>query len=113
MLLKLLYATGSSVTWLGLESDWIWSKPIFGKAHPFDDRKHISIGAYNDRLMAFLKFFRWVYNPGEPDTEKLFETDVKPLPRKDLTIQKTFGDNRIVMLFICLLICARHEKSNQ
>jgi hypothetical protein len=71
MLLKPSYATGSSVTWLGLESDWIWSKPIFGKVHPFDDRKHISIGAYNDRQMVFPKFFRWVYNPGEPDAERI------------------------------------------
>ncbi|MDQ6667721.1 MAG: NAD-dependent epimerase/dehydratase family protein [Thermoproteota archaeon] len=32
-----------------------------------DDPKHKSIGTHNGRQIVFLKFFRWLYNPDEPD----------------------------------------------
>jgi integrase/recombinase XerD len=35
-----------------------------------DDPTHKSIGTYNSRQMIFLKFFRWLYNPDEPDHKK-------------------------------------------
>ena len=44
------------------------------------------IGTYNFRQMIFNKFFRWVYNPDEPDTTKREKPEcmkgVKKLPRK-------------------------------
>jgi integrase len=55
---------------------------------PFsDDPKHKSIGTYNGRQMVFLKFFKWLYNPDEPDHRKRITppcmTGVKALPRKE------------------------------
>lgn len=32
-----------------------------------DDPKQKSINTYNERQMVFLKFFRWLYSPDEPD----------------------------------------------
>ena len=29
-----------------------------------------SIGTWNGRQMLFLKFFKWLYNPNEPDPKK-------------------------------------------
>jgi integrase len=44
------------------------------------------IGTYNFRQMIFNKFFRWVFNPDEPDTTKREKPEcmkgVKKLPRK-------------------------------
>jgi integrase len=52
-----------------------------------DDPKHKSIGTYNCRQMVFLKFFRWLYNPDEPDHRKRITPPcmigVKALPRKE------------------------------
>lgn len=52
-----------------------------------DDPKHKSIGTYNGRQMVFLKFFRWLYNPDEPDHRKRITPPcmigVKALPRKE------------------------------
>ena len=52
-----------------------------------DDPKHKSIGTYNGRQMVFLKFFRWLYNPDEPDHRKRITPPcmigVKVLPRKE------------------------------
>lgn len=52
-----------------------------------DDPKHKSIGTYNGRQMVFLKFFRWLYNPDEPDHRKRITPPcmigVKSLPRKE------------------------------
>ncbi len=53
-----------------------------------DDGKHRWIGTYNNRLMVFSKFFRWLYNPDEPNA-KLRETpdcvNIRPLPRKEVS----------------------------
>ncbi len=57
---------------------------------PFSiDPTHKSIGTWNARQMLFLKFFRWLYNPNEPDIKKR-ETPkcmkgIKQLPRKELS----------------------------
>lgn len=52
-----------------------------------DDPRHKSIGTYNGRQMVFLKFFRWLYNPDEPDHRKRITPTcmigVKALPRKE------------------------------
>lgn len=34
------------------------------------DPSHKSIRTWNSRQMLFLKFFRWLYNPNEPDLRK-------------------------------------------
>ena len=47
------------------------------------------IGTYNFRQMIFNKFFRWLYNPNEPDTIKREKPNcmkgVRNLPRKQKT----------------------------
>ena len=47
------------------------------------------IGTYNFRQMIFNKFFRWLYNPNEPDPRKREKPDcmkgVRKLPRKEKT----------------------------
>ena len=52
-----------------------------------NDPKHKSIGTYNGRQMVFLKFFKWLYNPDEPDHRKRITPPcmigVKALPRKE------------------------------
>jgi hypothetical protein len=35
-----------------------------------DDPTHRSVGTYNGRQMVFMKLFRWLYNPDEPDYRK-------------------------------------------
>src|SRR5919106_3591655 len=35
-----------------------------------DDPTHRCVGTYNGRQMVFMKFFRWLYNPNEPDHGK-------------------------------------------
>lgn len=46
-----------------------------------------SIGTYNGRQMVFMKFFRWLYNPDEPDHRKRVTPPcmlgVKMLPRRE------------------------------
>ena len=39
------------------------------KRPALDDPTHKSVGTYNAR-MIFLKFFKWLYNPDEPDHKK-------------------------------------------
>lgn len=34
------------------------------------DPKHKSIGTYTNRVLVYTKFFRWLYNPDEPDPKK-------------------------------------------
>ncbi len=50
------------------------------------------IGSYNGRQIIFNKFFRWLYNPDEPDTRKRITPacmqGVKRLPRKQKTSYK-------------------------
>lgn len=52
-----------------------------------DDPTHKSIGTYNTRQMIFLKFFRWLYNPDEPDHKKRITptcmSGVKRLSRRE------------------------------
>jgi integrase len=52
-----------------------------------DDPIHRSIGTYNGRQMVFMKFFRWLYNPDEPDHRKRITppcmVGVKGLPRRE------------------------------
>src|SRR5215212_4492921 len=54
-----------------------------------EDPENKWIGTYNFRQMIFNKFFRWLYNPDEPDTAKREKPDcmkgVKKLPRKEKT----------------------------
>ena len=35
-----------------------------------EDPLHKCIGTYNSRQMILLKFFRWLYNPDEPDHKR-------------------------------------------
>lgn len=52
-----------------------------------DDPKQKSINTYNGRQMVFLKFFRWLYSPDEPDHRKRLTPPcmmgVKGLPSKE------------------------------
>jgi len=52
-----------------------------------EDPTHRSIGTWNARQMLFLKFFRWLYNPQEPDNRRRDTPDcmkgIKQLPRKE------------------------------
>jgi integrase len=52
-----------------------------------DDPKQKSINTYNGRQMVFLKFFRWLYSPDEPDHRKRLTPPcmmgIKGLPRKE------------------------------
>ena len=54
-----------------------------------EDPRNKWIGAYNFRQMIFNKFFRWLYNPNEPDPTKREKPDcmkgVRKLPRKEKT----------------------------
>ena len=51
------------------------------------DPNHKSIGTWNAKQMIFLKFFRWLYNPNEPDTKRRDTPDcmkgIRELPRKE------------------------------
>lgn len=54
-----------------------------------EDPKHSWKGTYNGRQMIFLKFFKWLYNPDEPN-QKLRPTPlcmqgVNKLPRKEIS----------------------------
>ena len=50
------------------------------------------IGSYNSRQIIFSKFFRWLYNPDEPDQRKRMMPQcmkgIKQLPRKEITPYK-------------------------
>ena len=52
-----------------------------------DDPTHKWIGTYNNRVMLLTKFFKWLYNPDEPDYRKRpippCMNGVKQLPRKE------------------------------
>jgi hypothetical protein len=52
-----------------------------------EDPTHKWIGTYNSRVMLLTKFFRWLYNPDEPDYRKRQTppcmNGVKQLPRKE------------------------------
>ena len=52
-----------------------------------DDPTHRSIGTYNGRQKVLMKFFRWLYNPDEPDQRKRITPPcmigVKCLPRRE------------------------------
>jgi hypothetical protein len=52
-----------------------------------DDPTHRSIGTYNGRQKVLTKFFRWLYNPDEPDQRKRITppcmVGVKSLPRRE------------------------------
>jgi hypothetical protein len=51
------------------------------------DPTHKWIGTYNGRQMVFMKFFRWLYNPDEPDQRKRITPPcmlgIKMLPRRE------------------------------
>ena len=57
-----------------------------------DDPFHKSIGTYNGRQMILLKFFRWFYNPNEPDSRKRSTPPcmkgVRRLPRVEISTYK-------------------------
>jgi integrase len=50
------------------------------------------IGSYNGRQMILLKFFKWLYNPDEPDQRKRITPTcmqgIKRLPKKEITPYK-------------------------
>jgi hypothetical protein len=50
------------------------------------DPTHKWIGSYNGRQMIFNKFFRWLYNPDEPDSRKKITPpcvmSIRKLPRQ-------------------------------
>ena len=52
-----------------------------------NDPTHKSVGTYNGRQMVFMKFFRWLYNPDEPDHRKRITppcmVGAKGLPRRE------------------------------
>jgi hypothetical protein len=54
-----------------------------------DDPTQRWIGSYNGRQIILNKFFRWLYNPSEPDHSKRNTPDcmkgIKQLPRKEKT----------------------------
>jgi len=54
------------------------------RKHSSLDPTNKSIGTWNSRQMLFLKFFRWLYNPNEPDLKKRQTPDcmkgIKQLP---------------------------------
>ena len=56
---------------------------------PTEDPTHKWIGSYNGRQMILNKFFRWLYNPDEPDPRRRETPEcmkgVRKLPRKEKT----------------------------
>ena len=60
---------------------------------PTEDPAHKWIGSYNGRLIVLNKFFRWLYNPDEPDHNKRETPEcmkgVRKLPRKEKTTYKS------------------------
>lgn len=74
-----------------------------------DDPTHKSIGTYNGRQMVFMKFFRWLYNPNEPDHRNRITppcmVGVKSLPRKEKSTFKPedmwTADDHAIFLKYC------------
>jgi integrase len=74
-----------------------------------DDPTHRSIGTYNGRQMVFMKFFRWLYNPDEPDHRKRVTppcmVGVKGLPRREKSPYKPqdiwTADDHAIFLKYC------------
>jgi hypothetical protein len=60
-----------------------------------EDTNQKWIGSYNSRQMILNKFFRWLYNPDEPDPKKritpVYMRGVKKLPRQEKSPYK-FSD---------------------
>jgi integrase len=56
------------------------------------DPQHKWVGTYNNRVLVYSKFFRWLYNPDEPDHKKRITPPcmkgVKHLPRKEKSTYK-------------------------
>ena len=56
------------------------------------DPSQRSIGTYNSRQMIFLKFFKWLFNPDEPDPKKRITppcmVGVRRLPRQQISPYK-------------------------
>ena len=56
------------------------------------DPTHKFIGTWNGRQMLFLKFFKWLYNPNEPDPKRRETPEcmkgIKQLPRKEISAYK-------------------------
>jgi integrase len=72
------------------------------------DPIHRSIGTYNGRQMVYMKFFRWLYNPDEPDHRKRTTPPcmlgIKMLPRKEKSPYKpediwTVADHEIFLKY--------------
>jgi integrase len=72
------------------------------------DPTHRSIGTYNGRQMVFMKFFRWLFNPDEPDHRKRITPPcmlgIKMLPRKEKSPYKpediwTASDHEIFLKY--------------
>ena len=74
-----------------------------------DDPTHRSVGTYNGRQMVFMKFFRWLYNPDEPDHRKRVTPPcmmgVKGLPRREKSPYKPediwTSDDHAIFLKYC------------
>lgn len=74
-----------------------------------DDPTHKSIGTYNGRQMVFLTFFRWLYDPNEPDHRKRITppcmVGVKALPRKEKSVYQPgeiwTADDHAIFLKYC------------
>ena len=74
-----------------------------------DDPTHRSVGTYNGRQMVFMKFFRWLYNPDEPDHRKRTTppcmVGVKSLPRREKSPYKPediwTADDHAIFLKYC------------
>lgn len=70
-----------------------------------NDPTHRSVGTYNGRQMVFMKFFRWLYIPDEPDHRKRITPQcmvgVKGLPRREKSPynQKTCGQPTTTVYF--------------
>jgi integrase/FtsZ-binding cell division protein ZapB len=73
------------------------------------DPTHRSIGTYNGRQMVYTKFFRWLYNPDEPDHRKRITPPcmlgIKMLPRKEKSPYKPediwTADDHAIFLKYC------------
>lgn len=73
------------------------------------DPTHKSIGTYNGRQMVFMKFFRWLYNPDEPDHRKRITPPcmigIKMLPRREKSPYKPediwTADDHVIFLRYC------------
>jgi len=86
------------------------------------DPSHKSIGTYNGRQMILLKFFRWLYNPDEPDQKNRITAPcmmgIKRLPRQEKSPYKPSDlwtrEEHAIFLKYCPLIRDRafHAMAN-